>query len=147
MSNEAIKVLASAITLETSAAAISTNGFHACSTAVASAKIDGYPLGIFELTGLTFSATPKEGAILSVYERKSLDDSSQAPVPDANNRNDYIGSLVPDLDSGSQNLRIEGVPINFEGGEYYIEWRDGSTATASLNAGWKAVFIPFTYGT
>lgn len=147
--NDAIRTLNTKITLEASGAQITDGSFVAANdNDLVNTDIDGMPLAIFEFhtesTG--FSAAPTDGAVINLYERKYLTGgTNQAPVPDATYRYDLLGSFVPDVADAQQYLRLEGVPINFLGGTYYLEWVDGGAGTASIDAGWELYCTPYTF--
>lgn len=146
--NDAIRTLGTKKTLEASGAQVLNDAVGVADDAnMIATDITGYPLAIFELyTGGTFSVAPTAGAAIHLYERKFLTGgTNQAPVVDTNYKNDYIGTFIVDVADVAQYLRIEGVPINYLGGTYYIEWVDGGAGTASLTAGWTLDCTPYTY--
>lgn len=146
--NDAIRVLGTPKTIVSSGASISDAGFAAASSNLTAADIGGYPLGIFEfVTDATgFSVAPTAGAAIHLYERKFMaDGTNQGPVPDATYKNDYLGSFIVDVADVQQWLRIEGIPINYYGATYYVEWLDGGAGTASISAGWTLKVTPYTY--
>lgn len=110
------------------------------------ADVDGAEFAIFEFdTGGTFSTTPTAGAVVNVYERRFNSDSNQGPVVDANFKHNYIGSFNIDPANAAQ-YRIAVFPVNFYGGDYYIEWKDGGAGTAQLSAGWELRAHPISAG-
>jgi len=147
MANEAILSAGTTLNLETSGGAISDAGFaEADNDTRATADNPGYPMGEFVfISAGTFSAAPTAGAVINLYEQKT-DGTTDSPDVDASNRNDYIGSFIPDLADVSQTLRLIA-PIYREGGKYWIEWVDGGAGTASITAGWTLDLTPITYGT
>lgn len=149
--NDAIRSENTEKTLEATGSIITDTSFVAAGTNLVEADIDGMPLCAFELTLTSgFSADPTAGAVINLYERKLMKGgTNQAPVVDSGNPNDYVGSFIPDdapaTAGTTQYLRLEGVPINFYGGTYYLEWLDGGTGTASLAANWVLKAVPYTY--
>ena len=147
--NDAIRTPGTPKTLEANGASISNDGIGVADDAnMTSTDINGYPLAIFEFTTQTtgFSVAPTAGAAIHLYERKFMTGgTNQAPVVDSTYKNDYIGTFIVDVADAQQWLRIEGVPINYLGGTYYLEWVDGGAGTASLDAGWSLVCTPYTY--
>lgn len=136
------------LVLEASGASISDGGFaEANDDDRQSTDNAGYPFGIFEFDTAAggFSAAPTEGAIINLYEQTINSDSNDAPDVDANNRNKYIGSFVPDLADAQQYLVLGPVPINLDGGKYWLEWIDGGSGTASIDSGWDLRLTPVTY--
>ena len=150
--NDAVRSLNTLVTLMSSGSAVTDGSFAECTTAdLVAADIDGMPLAVFELT-LTagFSADPTAGAVINLYEQKIMTGgTNKAPGVDAGNPNDYIGSFIPDdapaTAGTAQYLRLEGVPINYLGGTYWIEWLDGGAGTAQIAATWKLDVTPYTY--
>lgn len=147
--NDAIRTLGTKVVLEAAGAAIANDGVGVADDAnLISSDINGYPLAIFELiTAATgFTAAPTAGAAIHLYERKFLTGgTNQAPVVDATYKNDYIGTFIVDVADAQQWLRLEGVPINYLGGTYYLEWVDGGAGVAGLDAGWSLEVTPYTY--
>lgn len=150
--NDAIRTLGTKITLMTSGSAITDAAFAEATTAdLTQANIAGYPLGVFELDlAAGFSADPTAGAVINLYEQKFMTGgTNQAPAVDSGNPNDYIGSFIPDdapATAGTQQyLRIEGVPLNYHGATYWLEWLDGGAGTAQVAATWKLEVTPYTY--
>lgn len=108
--------------------------------------VDGAEFAIFEFdAGGTFSAAPTAGAVVNVYERRFNNDSNQGPVVDANFKHNYIGSFNIDPADEAQ-YRIAVFPVNFYGGDYYIEWKDGGAGTAQISAGWELRAWPISAG-
>lgn len=148
MANEAKYVEGTKLNLETSGPALSDGDFHAADNDDRQPADDaGYPLGKFEWSTATggFSTTPTAGAVVNLYERKINSGSNDAPVPDANYKNDYIGSFVVDVDASQQHLSTVA-PIHVDGGKYSVEWLDGGTGTAAVTGGWTLDLTPITYG-
>lgn len=146
--NDAIRTLGTKVVLEANGAQVLNDAVGIADDAnMTSTDIGGYPLAIFELyTGGTFSVAPTAGAAIHLYERKFLTGgTNQAPAVTATYKNDYIGTFIVDPLDTAQYLRLEGVPINFLGGTYYIEWVDGGAGTASLTAAWTLDCTPYTY--
>lgn len=147
--NDAIRALGATKTLEANGASITNGSIGVADDAnLTAADIGGYPLAIFEFTTQTtgFSAAPTAGAAIHLYERKFMTGgTNQAPVVDSTYKNDYLGTFIVDPADAQQWLRIEGVPINYLGGTYYLEWVDGGAGTASIDAGWSLVATPYTY--
>lgn len=109
------------------------------------ADVDGAEFAIFELDISGFSATPTAGAVVNVYERRFNSDSNQGPVVDANFKHNFIGPFNIDPANAAQ-YRIAVFPVNFYGGDYYIEWKDGGAGTAQISAGWELRAHPISAG-
>jgi len=147
--NDAIRTLGASKTLEANGASIANDAIGVADDAnLTSADINGYPLAIFEFVSNStgWSAAPTAGAAIHLYERKFMTGgSNQAPVVDTAYKNDYLGTFIVDSADAQQWLRLEGIPINYLGGTYYLEWVDGGAGTASLDAGWTLTVTPYTY--
>lgn len=151
--NDAIRTLSGTVTtLMTSGASLADGDFEECTTAdLTTALVAGYPLAIFELDLVAgFGTDPTAGAVINLYEQKYMTGgTNQAPAVDGGNPNDYIGSFIPDdapATAGTQQyLRLEGVPINFHGATYWLEWLDGGAGTATIAATWTLSVTPYTY--
>lgn len=151
MANEAILSAGTTLTLAATGttASIADGGFYECVDDTRTASDNpGYPLGEFVFTTAAggFSAAPTAGAIINLYEQKIVDGTNDAPDVDANYRNDYIGSFVVDLADAQQRYAITA-PIYRRGAKYWVEWLDGGTGSASVDAGWSLTLTPVTYGT
>lgn len=110
------------------------------------ADVDGAEFAIFEFdTGGTFSAAPTAGAVINVYERRFNSDGNQGPVVDANHKHHFIGSFNVDPADVAQYF-VDVFPINFYGGDYYAEWKDGGAGTAQVSAGWELRAWPIATG-
>lgn len=110
------------------------------------ADVDGAEFAIFEFdAGGTFSAAPTAGAVVNVYERRFNSDGNQQPVVDANHKHNYIGQFLIDPADDAQ-YYVAVFPINFYGGDYYVEWKDGGAGTAQLSAGWELRAHPISAG-
>ena len=107
----------------------------------------GYPMGKFELTLAAggYSAVPTAGAVYNIYEQRINSGASDAPDVDANYKHIYIGSLYPDI-ADSQQYLSDMFPIWLDGGKYWVEWLDGGSGTASVDAGWKLEMTPLSEG-
>ena len=99
-----------------------------------------YPLGRAVLY-TSFSATVSAGAgrTVDLYRRDTnIDGTNDAPIPDANNKNRYVGTFVLDADI-TQWLAIE-VPLTTDQ-EFYFQNNGGNTLTNTF----KLIVTPFTY--
>lgn len=150
--NDAIRTLGTPVTLMSSGLSLADTDFEECTTAdLTAANIAGYPLAIFELDLVAgFGTDPTAGAVINLYEQKFMTGgTNQAPAPSSSSAFDYVGSFIPDdapATAGTrQYLRIEGVPINFHGATYWIEWLDGGAGTATIAATWSLTVTPYTY--
>ena len=147
MANEAEKVLGTEYVMESSGASLSDGDFAACADATfETAEVGGYPMAIFEFDTAAggFSAAPTAGAVINIYERAFNSDGSQGPVPDATYKHKFVGSFSVDPADAQQYFRGEW-PIPFHGADYYVEWLDGGSGTASVDAAWVLRVTPFTY--
>jgi len=154
MANELNQIKGTQLTLGSSGggntASVSDGGYAECvdDTRTASDS-SGYVMGLFEFAtndSTAFSAAPTAGAVINVFEQKIVGGSNDAPDVDASYQNDYIGSFPVDLSTGVQYFERE-MPINLNGGKYWINWVDGGAGTASLSSNWSLKLTPLTYGT
>jgi len=151
MANEAIFSAGTTLTLAATGttSSISNGGLAECTDDTRTSADDaGYPLGEFVFTTAAggFSAAPTAGAVINLYEQKIADGTNDAPDVDANYKHDYIGTFVVDPADAQQRLAIIA-PIYRQGAKYWVEWVDGATGTASVDAGWSLTLTPVTYGT
>jgi len=131
--------------MESSGAQLTNGSFATCADVTfGTAQVAGYPLAIFELDIAGFSTAPTAGAFVSLYERKLNSDGNAAPVPDATYKYDPIGTFPVDVADEAQYLSLVA-PINYFGGTYYLEWKDGGAGSASIDSTWVLRVTPFTY--
>ena len=151
MANERLLNKGTELILETAAssASVSDGAIRECdSDNRQSADNTGYDWGLFEFDTAAggFSATPTAGAVINIYEQKINSDGNDAPDVASTYLYDYIGSM-PVAPSDTQQFLSKGMPININGGKYWIEWLDGGAGTASIDAGWELRMTPATDGT
>ena len=146
--NDTIRTLNTLVTLEASGISLSDGDFgEANDSDLTSADIDGMPVAIFELTTAAggFSGAPSEGAAVHLFEQKFMTGGvNQAPSPDGAFQHDHIGTFYVNTVDTQQYLRIEGVPINYLGGTYHIQWVDGPGGSVSMDSGWSLDVTPYT---
>lgn len=149
MSNETILNTGAEIVLgsSSSTSAVSAGAFAVCDIARRYDNDAGYQLGVFELSTAAggFSAAPTAGAAIHLYEQKVAINGEPAPDVDANNRHDYLGTFFVAPSDTQQHLSLVA-PIHNSGGVYWLEWVDGGSGTASMDAGWELRLIPATDG-
>jgi hypothetical protein len=116
----------------------------AFSTAItnAFANTDGYLWADLILT-LTKAAAGTGNLTVNIYKR-SLDlvSASDAVVPSANMKSDYVGRVVVDNTTTEQFGLVENVWVGGRPCEFYIENLTGQ----SINATWDLTIMPFTFG-
>ncbi len=89
-------------------------------TVTALVQTDFCPLADAVLT-VTLAVAPAAGAAIHLYRRDmAIDGANNAPVPDANFKNIYLGSFPLDLVSTTQSLKLTDVPLTINQ-EFYLE--------------------------
>ena len=151
MASEAIFSAGTLLTLAATGttSSISDGSFAECTDDTRTSTDNaGYPLGEFVFTTAAggFSAAPTAGAVINLYEQKIVDGTNDAPDVDGNYSHDFIGSFPVDPVDAQQRFALIA-PIYRQGAKYWIEWVDGGSGTASIDAGWKLELTPVTYGT
>jgi len=108
----------------------------------------GYVLGLFEFdTASTgFSAAPTANAVIKIYEQKINSNAADAPDVATTFLYDLIGTL-PVQPSDVQQYYSGIFPIHPNGGKYWVQWVDGGSGTASVDAGWTLRMTPCAFGT
>ena len=109
----------------TTTASIADGGFSSTGNAtitVIDNSTDGYPLMDIEIN-CTMAATPVAGDSIAFYLRRTaiFDGTDSENVPDANNKDGYIGSVPLDAGQTGQIKVLSGVPIPRDEFEVYIE--------------------------
>lgn len=150
MSNEAVLNKGTQLTLEAAGSSSSiTNGSLRECTGDDRQPTDsaGYVLGIFEFSTAAggFSAAPTTGAVIELYEQKINSDGNDAPDVSSNYKQDPIGTFVVKPSDEQQLISIMA-PIHVYGGKYWLEWVDGGSGTASIDAGWELILTPCAFG-
>ena len=124
------------------------NGASVASTAFSTAitnafaNADGY-LWVDLVLTLTKGAAGTGNLTVNIYKR-SLDivGTSDAVVPSANMKSDYVGRVVVDNTTNEQFGLIENVWVGGRACEFYIENLTGQ----SINATWDLDIMPFSLG-
>lgn len=150
MAGEAVWLDGTELILETTAssASISDGVFRECDSDDRQPGDDpGYPFARFEFDTDAggFSAAPTAGAVINIYEQTINSDSADSPDPASTNIAGYIGTIAIVPSDTQQKWVTKPLSINPTGGKYWIEWLDGGSGTASVDAGWELRMIPTTY--
>lgn len=146
MANEAKWTYASQVTLESSGASAANAAFvQANDTTLGSANHSNFPYADFVLKtagfGTTLASTGNPSINLYRVDQ-DIDSTADAPVPDASNKNYFVGAFILPLSASSASsinyyLPVTDVSLSKNCG-FYIENQSGQ----SLIAGWTLKVTP-----
>ena len=147
MANETVITTGTTINVVTGAAsAVNDGAFNSNVGSITNTNTGDFPFLKLELR-MTFNGTGTlvTGAAVHCYFRRDgIGGATQAPVPDADYKHDYVGSFKVDKNNATteQVLTIEGVaaPVA-EDCDVYIENDTGKNSAT----GWDLDAVPYTY--
>lgn len=144
MANEAQIKVYTTVNHVVDGAAIAAAGFSAISDVDTS--IDNStnlaPLCNLILSIAGFATAPVINEAINVYRNDvDIKSTNDEPVVDANYKQHYVGSFVPDLITGAQYLQIQGIPLPPGKCNFILE--NGTSYQLSVN--WDLDVQPYTF--